>query len=150
MKPRLLPAKDYAKAAGIGLVTGALLSAVMVSALKAGVSPLPAPLGLAFADRLFGAKLPLPAGLGFHLAWVTLWSVAYVALWRDRLSFGRALVLAAALAALVLLAFFPFVGWGLLGLAVSPKLIAVALASHLLFALLVWGQARLVFGAPAR
>ena len=117
----------------------------MLAAQKTGVSPLPEPLGLAFASRLLGRELPLPVGLAFHVAWVTLWSVIYVALFRDAITFARALGLGLALWALVLMAFFPYVGWGVLGLAVGPRLAIASLALHLLFALLVWVLARWAF-----
>jgi len=91
MKSYPLSAKEVGKAAGIGVLTAILLSAIMVSAMKAGVSPMPKPVALVFAQKVLNAELPLPAGLTFHVAWVTLWSVIYVLLFRDRLSFPRAL-----------------------------------------------------------
>jgi PST family polysaccharide transporter len=51
----------------------------------------------------------------------------------DRASTGWALV------------FFPIIGWGLLGVAVSPALIVASLIPHLLFALFLWGLGRLMF-----
>lgn len=136
---------QFWKAVGIGVVTAALLSAVMVPAIKMGVSPMPKPVALAFAERLFNRELPLPLGLLFHVAWVTFWSVVYVVLFHERLSFARALGLAGGLFALALIVFFPFIGWGFAGLAISPKLIMGALISHALFAVFLWGLCRLVF-----
>lgn len=146
MKLHSLSGKDYAKAIGVGIVTAVVLSAIMVTGLKTGVSPMPKPLALAFATTLFDTKLPLPVGLLFHVAWVTLWSVIYVVLFWDRLTFGRALGLGLALWVLVLVAFFPYVGWGFLGLGVSPMLIVAALVSHVLFALVLWALSAWVFG----
>ena len=51
--------KDLAKAIGVGVATAVLLSVVMVPAFKLGVSPLPKPLGLAYAETLLGRTLPL-------------------------------------------------------------------------------------------
>jgi hypothetical protein len=149
MKVHRLSGKDYAKAIGIGIATAIALSAIMVTALKTGVSPLPKPVALAFANTLFNANLPLPVGLLFHVAWVTLWSLVYIVLFRDRLTLGRALGLGLVLWALALVVFFPFIGWGFLGLAVSPKLIVAALISHVLFALILWASAQWTF-APSR
>lgn len=117
----------------------------MVTGLKTGVSPLPEPLGLAFAETVFGTRLPLPVGLLFHTVWVTVFSVVYVALFREALTFMRAFWLAAALWLLTLVFFFPLVGWGFFGLAVTPKLIVAAAAAHLLFAVFLWGLSRLAF-----
>lgn len=146
MQLHSLSAKDIAKAVAVGIATALILSAIMVTALKTGGSPMPAPLALAFANTLFDTKLPLPVGLLFHVAWITLWSVVYVELFWDRLTFSRALGLAAVLFALVLLVFFPFVGWGFFGLGVSPMLIVVALVSHILFAVILWTLVHWVFG----
>lgn len=142
-----LPPKIYAKAIAVGIATAVVLSAIMVSALKAGLSPMPKPVALAFAQTLLGKPLPLPVGLLFHVAWVTLWSVLYIAFFWGRLTFLRALALAAFLWLLALVVFFPLIGWGLLGLALGPQLIVGVLASHILFAIVLWTLARWAFGA---
>jgi hypothetical protein len=140
---------EWAKAAGAGIATALLLSAVMVPALKTGISPLPKPLGLAFAETVLGGPLPLPVGLLFHVIYVTFWSVAFVALFRYRLSLPNALALGLVLWLGVLVVFFPLVGWGFLGLAVSPRLIVASLVPHVLFAIFLWGLCRLLFRGPA-
>jgi hypothetical protein len=141
---RLTPT-ELLKAIGIGIATALLLSAVMVPALRLGISPLPKPLGLAFAETLLGALLPLPVGLLFHVAYVTIWAVLYVALFRHALTIGNALLLGLFLWLLVLVVFFPVVGWGFLGLAVGPQLIVASLVPHLLLAVLLWALCRLGF-----
>ncbi len=141
---RLSP-REWGKAIGVGIVTAILLSAVMVPAMKLGVSPLPKPLGLAFAETILGRTLPLPIGLLFHVAYVTFWSVVFVAVFREALNIRNALLLGLGLWLLVLVVFFPVVGWGFLGLAVSPKLIVASLVPHLLFAVFLWGLCRLAF-----
>ncbi|HVB15878.1 MAG TPA: hypothetical protein VNF04_05045 [Stellaceae bacterium] len=138
-----------AKAIGIGVATAIILAVINVIALHSHVSPLPKPLGLAFAETVFGRALPLPLGLLFHVAWVTFFSVAYVVLWPDALTLRNALLLAAALWLLVMIVFFPIVGWGFFGLAVSPKLIIPTTVSHLLFAVILWGLARLLLQPSA-
>ena len=145
MRIQKLTLSEWLKAAGVGIATALLLSAVMVPAFKLGISPLPKPLGLAFAETLLARPLPLPAGLLFHVVYVTFWSAAFLAVFRDRLTLRNALLLALALWILVLVAFFPVVGWGFLGLGVSPKLIVASLVPHLLFALILWGLCRIVF-----
>ena len=145
MRFHRLTTTELLKAIGIGIAAALLLSAVMVPALRLGVSPLPQPLGLAFAETLLGRSLPLPVGLLFHVAYVTLCAVVYVALFRPALTFGNALLLALFLWLLVLVVFFPAVGWGFLGLAVGPQLIVASLVPHLLFAVFLWGLSRMVF-----
>jgi hypothetical protein len=140
-----MSSKDYAKAIGVGVATAIALSLIMVPAFKAGISPLPKPLGLAFAHQLLG-KVPLPVGLLFHVVYVTFWSVAFVALFKRR-TFINALSLAIGLWVLVLVIFFPFVGWGFFGLSVGPKLIVASLVPHILFAIFLWGLCRLAFSS---
>ncbi len=147
MRLHKLPLSELAKAGGVGIVTALLLTGVMVPAMKLGFSPMPKPLGLAFAETVLGRALPLPVGLLFHMLYVAFWSIAYVSLFRDSLSLTKALVLGGLLWFAVLLVFFPVVGWGLLGLNVGPKLIVASLVPHVLFAVFLWGLCRVVFKA---
>ena len=146
---RRLEGRDWVKSIGIGIAIAVVTAAVMAAGLKSGFSPLPKPLGLAFAETILGRPLPLPVGLLFHTVWVTAFTVLFVMLFRDALSFLRALALAAVLWLVVLVLFFPVVGWGLLGLAVSPKLIVGAAVPHLLFAILLWLFCKWAFKAVA-
>jgi len=129
----------------VGIGTGLILAVLNVIAFRSHLSPLPKPLGLAFAETLLGRPLPLPVGLLFHLAWVAFFSFVYVILWRDRLTLRNALALACFLWLTALFVFFPIVGWGLFGLNVSPALILPVTVSHLLFAAILWGLARAAF-----
>ena len=137
------------KAVGIGVLTALLLSAIMVPAFKFGIAPMPKPPALAFAQLLLGPNVPLPVGLLFHVAYVTFWAVIYVAFFWDRLTFLNALWLGLALWIVILVFFFPLLGWGFLGLTISPKLIPASLAPHVLFAVFLWGLCRIGFKTKA-
>ena len=139
MQIHRLSQKEVLKALGIGVLTAVLLSAIMVPAFKLGIAPLPKPPSLALAQLLFGAKMPLPVGLLFHVAYVTFWSVVYVSMFRDRLTLLNALWLGLALWVVILVFFFPLLGWGFFGLAISPKLIPASLVPHVLFAVFSLG-----------
>lgn len=147
MRIHHLSGKQYGKAVLVGVITAVLLSVVAITTMRMGVSPLPAPLALAFAKTLLGEGVPLPVGLLFHVAWVTLWSVVFVVVCWDRLSLGRALALGLALWVAVLLVFFPVVGWGFFGLGVGAMVAVAALVQHILFAVILWALARWAFGA---
>lgn len=147
MRPHDLSGGDIAKAIAVGIGTALILSAIMVPAFLAGIPPMPKPPSLAFAEAILGPGLPMPVGLLFHVVYVTAWSVAFVVLFRDDLSFLRALALALALWVVALVVFFPINGWGFLGLGVAPALIPAALVPHLLFAVVLWGLCRAAFGA---
>lgn len=145
MTARPLSNAELWKAVAVGIVTALLLSAIMLPAFKFGVAPMPKFPSLAFAEIVLRHPVPLPVGLGFHVGYVTFWSVVYVALFRDRLTFLNALWLALALWVFLLVVFFPVIGWGFLGLGISVKLIPAGLVPHLLFAFFLWGLCRLVF-----
>ncbi|MGH9771536.1 MAG: hypothetical protein ACRD4Q_07545 [Candidatus Acidiferrales bacterium] len=121
----------------------------MLPAFKLGIAPMPTFPSLTFAETLLGRILPLPVGLLFHVVYVAFWSLAYVVLFRNSLTFLNVLWLALTLWIVVLVVFFPIVGWGFLGLGISPRLIPAALVPQLLFALFLWGLCRIGFTQSA-
>lgn len=133
--------RSWPQAIGIGFMVAVVTAAAMLALIAAGVSPFPKPPSLVFSETLFGRALPLPVGLLFHAAYVTFWSVLYLRFWRRR-SLVSALALAAILWIVILVVFFPIVGWGFAGTSVSPKLIPASFVPHLLFGLLLWGGDR--------
>jgi len=145
-----LTTREWRRALGLGVANGVALSIIMLTMSKLGAPPLPKPLGLAFAETLAGRSLPLPVGLLFHLAYVSFWSMAFVAVFRNRLTLLNALILALVLWIVVLVVFFPFVGWGMFGLGVGPQLIVGAFIPHLLFGLFLWGLSRAIFPHTAQ
>ncbi len=147
MRLHTLSSHDFIRAVLVGIGTALILSAVMVPAFLAGLPPMPKPPSLAFAEEILGPGLPLPVGLLFHVAYVTACSVLFVALFRDRPSFLRALGFALVLWIVALAVFFPINGWGFLGLGIGPALIPAALLPHLLFALVLWALCRVAFGS---
>jgi len=142
----MLSRSEFFKAAGVGIITALILSAIAMMMFRSGLTPLPKPPSLAFAETIMGTSLPLPVGLLFHVAYITAWSVVFVTLFRDNLSFRRALYLALFLWIIALVVFFPIIGWGFFGLAISPKLIAGALGPHVIFSFVLWGLCRVAFG----
>lgn len=133
--------RSWGRCIGIGLLVGILTAAIMLAATAAGLSPFPKPPSLAFAETVLGRSVPLPIGLLFHLAYVTFWCLVYVRFFPRR-GLGPALGLGFALWLVILVVFFPVVGWGVAGLSVSPKLIVASFVPHLVFALLLWALDR--------
>jgi hypothetical protein len=139
-----IPAKlSWERSIAVGLGTAILTSLVMVSLMKTGISPLPQPLGLAFASTLFDRTLPLPVGLLFHIVYVSFWGTVYARYLPER-SLSAAFIMAFILWLLVLVVFFPIVGWGFAGFAISPKLFPASLLPHVLFGLFIWGLNRVL------
>lgn len=129
--------RSWLRAIGIGMLVSAVTAVVMLALTSTGLSPFPKPPSLAFAETLLGRTLPLPVGLLFHIVYVTFWSVIYVRYFPRRDAW-TALGLAAVLWIVILVVFFPIVGWGLAGVSVSPRLIPASFVPHLLFGLLLW------------
>lgn len=127
-----------------GVATGLALSIVMVPLIKLGVSPLPRPVGLAFAEWLFGRMLPMPVGLLFHLAYVTGWSTLYVLAARNYLQFFPILAFGLVLWLIAIFIFLPLIGWGIAAMSVAGvKGIPATLIPHLLFSVFFWISCRL-------
>ena len=133
--------RSWVRGIGIGILVAILTAAVMLAATAAGLSPFPKPPSLAFAETVLRHSLPLPIGLLFHTAYVTFWCLVYVRFFPLR-GLGSALALGFALWLVILAIFFPVVGWGFGGLAVSPRLVVASFVPHLVFALLLWALDR--------
>lgn len=144
MSTRALTAKTTFKSIGIGVGIAILLSAVMVPASLTGLSPMPKPLGLAFAQTLLG-KVPLPVGLLFHIAYVAAVTTLFLRYVEQRPSLLKATAFGLLLWGLVLIGFFPLVGWGLFGLEVAPQLMVASLVPHVLYGFLLWWLSARVF-----
>jgi hypothetical protein len=54
---------------GVGLIAAVIPSMFMVPMFKLGLSPMPEPPSLEFAEMILGQNLPMPVGLLFHLAY---------------------------------------------------------------------------------
>ena len=93
--------RSWLRAIGIGVGVSLLTALIMVLLSKSGASPLPKPLGLAFAETLLGRTLPLPAGLAFHTVYVTFWSAVFLRFFPRR-NIKSALLLALGLWLIVL------------------------------------------------
>lgn len=148
MTANQLSGRSWLRAIGIGLIVAVLTGIVMVILTKIGVSPFPKPPSLAFAETLLRREIPLPVGLLFHAAYVTFWGAVYVRFFPQR-NLKTALALALVLWLLVLIIFFPVVGWGFAGLHVSPKLIPASLLPHLMFWIFLWGMDKYLPCKPA-
>lgn len=145
LKPLHQPRPVWLRGMAVGLLTGILAAVVMIALKKNGFSPVPMPLGLAFADTLLHQHLPLPVGLIFHLAYVTFWGTAFVLFAHPRLTLARIAVLSAALYLFALAVFVPVVGWGFLGAAIGPRIASGLAITHALFGLFLWLSCRLLF-----
>ena len=139
----------WSRAALVGLITAIVPSLFMVPMFKLGLSPMPAPPSLLFAEMVMGQEsLPMPVGLSFHLVYIMFWSFVFLLVLPSR-SLVSALGLAGVLWLGVLFVFFPIFGWGVGGLDVSVKLVPASFVPHLLFGLALWGSTRALMPASS-
>lgn len=112
------------------------MSILMLLAVASGKSPMPQPIPKAVVAQLFGNGLPKPAlmalAIGLHLGYggvfgaILAWFARPVTLWKG-------LALGVALWALMQVIFLPFLGWGLFGTAITPRIAVATLVLHLVY-----------------
>ncbi|SDG29945.1 hypothetical protein SAMN05216241_10877 [Limimonas halophila] len=136
---------DILRAVLVGLLVAVGTGVVTVPLFKLGIAPMPEAPSLAFAKTLFG-PVPDPVGLLFHVLYVTGVTAAVLALLTGARPSGKTIALVSLALYLVAVAlFFPIVGWGFAGMAVTPKIAVAAIGPHVLYGLVFWGANRLVF-----
>ena len=138
--------RDFGKAVGVGAIVAVLTGAVTAPLFQSGLAPMPQAPSQAFAETLLG-PVPEPVGFLFHLLYVTAVTTLILAFTGPRASKRAIAGASAALWVIAIVVFFPLVGWGLFGAAVTPKIAVAALAPHLLYGVLLWAVTRLVFRA---
>jgi hypothetical protein len=149
MQMKLTHTRDLLRAAAVGVAVAIGTGLVTVPLFKAGIAPMPEAPSLAFAKALFG-PVPDPVGLLFHVLYVTGVTTLVLALAGPRPS-GRTIAAASAvLYVLAIAVFFPLVGWGFAGTAVTPKIAVAAIGPHVLYGLVLWGADRAIFGRRQR
>lgn len=136
----------FRKGVGWGVVATLAMSALMLAATASGVSPMPKPIPAAIMGTILGAETPRPvllaAAILAHLGYGGFWGGVLatvtrpVTVWKG-LGLGLALWLAMQVVVL------PFLGWGVFGAAVTPKIAAATLVLHLVYGgVLGWGVDR--------
>ncbi|HEX3647385.1 MAG TPA: DUF6789 family protein [Pseudonocardiaceae bacterium] len=123
--------------AGHGALATVAMSAVMVAGLAAGVSPMPKPVPVALVAHTLGMS-PGPALLvlaaAAHLAYGTVAGAVFAGLVR-RVAVWQAVVFAVVLWVLMGLVWLPYLGWGVFGTGLTPKIAVATLVLHLVYGL---------------
>ena len=140
---------EILRAATVGLLVAIGTGLVTVPLFKSGIAPMPEAPSLAFAKTLFGPVAD-SIGLVFHVGYVTGITTLALMVVGARPSAGTVAGIAALLYVIAVGAIFPVVGWGFAGLAITPKIAVAAIGPHVLYALVLWGADRVVFGRRAR
>ncbi|HEY1573268.1 MAG TPA: DUF6789 family protein [Pseudonocardiaceae bacterium] len=135
---RATPGRRLALGAGWGLVATVAMSALMIAGVLTGISPMPKPIPVALVAHVLGGGVPMPAlialGALAHLVYGAIAGAVLAALTR-RVTVARALGYAVLLWALMGLVWLPYLGWGLFGTGVTPKIALATLVLHLVYGL---------------
>lgn len=140
-----------AAGAGWGVVATVAMSVVMLAGTATGVAPMPRPIPAALVAHTLGS-MPMPVLLALaviaHLGYgavagaVLAWLVRRVNVW---IAAGYGVVLWA----LMGLVWLPYLGWGLFGAGVTPKIAVATLVLHVVYGVtlgLLLGRSRAMRG----
>jgi hypothetical protein len=130
-----LDAKRLVWGAGWGVLATVAMSVVMLAATATGVSPMPKPIPAALVSHTLGA-LPRPGmvalAVAAHLVYGAATGAALAGLVR-RATVWTGAAYGVVLWALMGLVWLPYLGWGLFGTAVTPKVAEATLVLHLIY-----------------
>ena len=137
-RPTRTDPRRLATGAGWGALATVVMSALMIAGTLTGISPMPKPIPVALVAHTLGGGLPMPAlialGALAHLAYGAAAGAILAGLIRH-VTLANALGYAVLLWALMNLVWLPYLGWGLFGTAVTPKIALATLILHLLYGL---------------
>lgn len=112
------------------------MSILMLIALVSGMSPMPQPVPKAVVAQLFGSGIPNPMllalAVALHLGYGGLFGAVLTRVARP-VTIQKGLALGIGLWALMQVTFLPFLGWGLFGTAITPKIAVATLVLHLVY-----------------
>jgi hypothetical protein len=138
--------KSVAAAFGWGVLATIGMSVIMIIGKVTGMAPMPKPIPLAIVTQILGEGTlkPLLMGLAiiFHLGYGGFWG-AFLFSVTDSVTIMKGFVLGVALWLIMQLVVLPFLGWGVFGMDITPKIAIATLVLHLLYGgILGWGLSR--------
>jgi hypothetical protein len=121
---------------GWGVVATIAMSIVMILAMLAGVSPMPKPIPIALVARTLGEGIPKPVlmalGIVLHLGYGGLFG-GLLAISTRAVTVLKALALGVGLWLLMQVLWLPYLGWGVFGTNLTPKIAVATLVLHLIY-----------------
>lgn len=134
-----------------GIIYGVLgtlfMSVVMLIVMITGISPIPEPIPAAIAKGLLGSA-PKPVILGFaiisHFGYGAFWGSVLFNWVKASGNIWHGLGWGVMLWLIMELIVLPLLGWGVFGIAITPKIAVATLILHLIYGgTLGWGLSRL-------
>lgn len=131
---------------GWGAAATLAMSVPMVAGAAAGILPMPKPIPAALVGAVFGSALAPP----LHMALAAVSHFAYgavaggvLATISERVTVAKGLGWGILLWVLMGVAWLPFLGWGLFGTGISPRVTVATLVLHAIYGVtLGWGLDR--------
>jgi hypothetical protein len=124
---------------GWGVVATIAMSVLMILGVVTGLSPMPSPIPEAIVNKgleLFGVGLPglliMLLAAGAHLSYGGVAGAILAALTRP-VTLWKGLGWSVLLWLVMQVAVFPFLGWGLFGVAITPLIAVATLVLHLVY-----------------
>jgi hypothetical protein len=121
---------------GWGIEATIAMSVLMLIGVLTGISPMPMPIPVAIAGHLFGQGTPRPLLLAVailsHLAYGGVWAAILVAV-VSRVTVWKSIGWGLFLWLIMQVFFLPWLGWGLLGTAITPRIALATLVLHLVY-----------------
>lgn len=119
-----------------GVLATIAMSTLMLLAVVSGKSPMPQPIPKAVVAQFFGSGLSKPIlmalAIGLHLGYGGVFGA--VLAWVVRpVTIRKGLALGVGLWTLMQVTFLPFLGWGLFGTAITPRIAVATLVLHLVY-----------------
>jgi hypothetical protein len=117
---------------GWGIVATIAMSILLVIGYLSGLAPMPEPIPKAVVTTVLGSGIPQPLIIGAHLLYGAITGLVFVAIAQPAtlekgLSYGIVLWLIMDLLVL------PFIGWGIFGTAITPRIAVATLVLHLVY-----------------
>ena len=116
------------------------MSIPMIVGTATGTAPMPEPIPEVVVTSVVGKGLPIPLimvlAAGSHLAYGGIWAALLTQV-TDRVTIWKGLALGLFLWLVMQVAFLPFIGWGLFGMGITPKIAVATLVLHMIYGGLV-------------
>jgi hypothetical protein len=125
---------------GWGVLATVGMSIPMIIGTATGVAPMPEPIPKAIMTTIFGKQFPtlliMLLAAGSHLVYGGIWAALLTQV-TTRVTIRKGLGLGVFLWLLMQVVVLPFIGWGLFGTTITPKIAVATLVLHLIYGVLV-------------
>lgn len=137
-----------------GLLGTLLMSIIMLIGMGTAMSPIPEPIPAAIAKGILG-NAPKPLIMGFaiitHFGYGAFWGVVLFNWLKSRGNVWHGLGWGVFLWLIMELIVLPWLGWGLFGSSITPKIAIATLVLHLIYGgILGWGLSRIKSTNPLK